>query len=445
MSLESLLTSDLLSAHGSWQERLDFVVEMMRDLSRQTDPQKMVDNYGQRMRKIIPSDAHMSLSRRELERPYFRITRSSRWEGGINPWKNKDRLPVFDGGVLSRIIYGDQPVIIDDLESELADDDPAIEYLEGFRSLVAVPLYDKGVALNMVALLKREPNAFGRERLPEHVWMSNLFGRATHSLVLSEQVKRAYEQVDSELRAVADIQRSLLPSELPQIAGLDLASHYQTSTRAGGDYYDFFELPEGKWGILIADVSGHGTPAAVIMAVTHSIAHMLVEPAFPPSRLMRFVNDHLTRRYTLGSGTFVTAFYGVYDPATRVLSYASAGHPPGRVLSCGGRMASLDGARSLPLGIDPDVAFEDTHHQLRPGDTLVLYTDGITEARNPQGEMFGEAGLDRAAVCRESAAYTLDSILADLERFRAGRTLGDDRTLLVARVLEGPDEKGRGI
>src|SRR3989440_8371945 len=162
MTLESLLTSDLLSAHGSWQERLDFVVEMMRALSRQTDPQKMVDNYGQRMRKIILPDAHMSLSRRELEPPYFRITRSSRWEGGINPWKNKDRLPVFDGGVLSRIIYADQPVIIDDLESELADDDPAIEYLAGFRSMVAVPLYDKGVALNMVVLLKREPNAFGR-------------------------------------------------------------------------------------------------------------------------------------------------------------------------------------------------------------------------------------------------------------------------------------------
>src|SRR5947207_1513638 len=186
MSLESLLTSDLLSAHGGWQERLDFVVEMMRDLSRQTDPQVMVANYGQRMRK--------------------------------------------------------------------------------------------------------------------HVWMSNLFGRATHSLVLSDQVKQAYEQVDRELRAVADIQRSLLPSELPRIAGLDLASHYQTSTRSGGDYYDFFELPEGKWGILIADVSGHGTPAAVIMAVTHSIAHMLSEPPMPPSTLMHFVNRHLTARYTNGSG-----------------------------------------------------------------------------------------------------------------------------------------------
>src|SRR5205085_8839936 len=140
-----------------------------------------------------------------------------------------------------------------------------------------------------------------------------LFGRATHSLVLADQVKRAYDRLDRELQTVADIQRSLLPTTLPAIPTLDLATDYQTSTRAGGDYYDFFPLPDGQWGILIADVSGHGTPAAVIMAITHSIAHTSTDPKTPPSRLLAFVNDRLAAGYT-ENGNFITAFYGIYDP-----------------------------------------------------------------------------------------------------------------------------------
>jgi sigma-B regulation protein RsbU (phosphoserine phosphatase) len=296
----------------------------------------------------------------------------------------------------------------------------------------------------MVILLHHDVAAYKPDRLPEHVWMSNLFGRATHSLVLSQEVRKAYDQVDKELKVVADIQRSLLPTTLPAIPTLDLASYYQTSTRAGGDYYDFFELPDGKWGVLIADVSGHGTPAAVIMAVTHSIAHMLAEPPIPPSRLMNFVNRNLTRRYTNGLGTFVTAFYGVYDPTTRTLAHASAGHPPPRILRRG-RVTPLTGEASLPLGIDAGELYTDHESRLEPGDVLILYTDGITEARNPQGDMFGEDRLDAAAVCRGSAQSTLDAILSTLDRFRGSRPLGDDSTLLVARITDGPDDCGQAI
>ena len=440
----TLFSSALLSAHGDADQRLAFVVDMMLDLSLQTDPQIMVANYGRRMREVIRSDANFSLSRRELEFPQYRITRSSRWEESVNPWKQQDRLPVFSGGVIGRIIYGDAPVVIDDLSLELSEDDPAYEYLNGYKSMVAIPLYDKGVALNMVVVMRREAGSFDRENLPEHVWMANLFGRATQTLVLKDEITKAYNRLDRELKVVADIQRSLLPTKLPAIPSLELAAHYQTSTRAGGDYYDFFELPDGKWGILIADVSGHGTPAAVIMAVTHSIAHMLTEPPMPPSTLMHFVNRHLTARYTNGSGTFVTAFYGIYDPATRTLSYASAGHPPARLLR-GGSITALDGKRSIRLGIDATEKYTDAQTQLQPGDTLILYTDGITEARNPKGEMFGEERLDQSATCKCDAPETLASILTGLAAFRSGRMLGDDMTLLVAKITENAETIGADI
>ena len=116
--------------------------------------------------------------------------------------------------------------------------------------------------------------------------MSSLFGRATHNLVLRNELKQTYDIVERELKVVADIQRSLLPQVLPKIPNLELAAYYRTSRWAGGDYYDFFPLPDGRWGILVADVSGHGTPAAVMMAICHSLAHSLPGPADPPSAML---------------------------------------------------------------------------------------------------------------------------------------------------------------
>ncbi len=274
---------DILDHRTDWTKRLAMIVDTMREMSRQTDPEAMVRAYGARMSELMPSDRRLSLSRRDLEPPRYRITRSTTWTEAINPWKEKDRLPLFTSGLLGELIYADDARIIDDLQ--VAPDDPAADYFAGMRSLMAIPMFDQGVALNMVVVMRREPAAFQRDELPEVVWMSNLFGRAAHNLVLSEEVSKAYQAIDQELKIVGDIQRSLLPVHLPAIPTLELAASYHTSERAGGDYYDFFPLPEGKWGILIADVSGHGTPAAVLMAITHSIAHVFPgQGGAPPPR-----------------------------------------------------------------------------------------------------------------------------------------------------------------
>ena len=183
------MTGILLSQpSGDWRQRLAQIVEMMREMSRQTDPQEMVRSYGERVRLLLPSDQRMSLSRRGLTAPKYRITRSATWKKSINPWKEKDLLPLFEGGLIAELIYGNEPRIIDNLD--VRQDDPAAEYLAGYRSLMAIPMFDQGAALNMVILLRREPSAFPKEELPELVWLSNLFGRATSNLVLSEELQR---------------------------------------------------------------------------------------------------------------------------------------------------------------------------------------------------------------------------------------------------------------
>jgi phosphoserine phosphatase RsbU/P len=417
-----------------WRARLALIVETMREMSRQTDPQAMVRAYGQRVAQLLPVDRRISLSRRGLTAPRFRITRSSTWNEDINPWKEKDRLPLLEGGLLAKLIYADEPWITDTLEYD--PDDPAAEYLAGQGSLMAIPMYDQGVALNMVVLMRREAAGFTHDQLPEWVWMSNLFGRAAQNLVLSEELKTAYEAVDRELKMVADIQRSLLPAELPHIPTMDLAAYYHTSARAGGDYYDFFPLPDEKWGILLADVSGHGTPAAVLMAITHSIAHTYPAPPIPPALLLNHVNHHLTTRYTAQSDTFVTAFYGIYDSKRRELNYACAGHNPPRLKPCRGTtVVSLDEVSGLPLGISAEENYGESVLKLNPGDQIVFYTDGITDANNPAGQMFGLDRLDQVlGGCRNSASNVLGLVLAAVDQFAEGRPADDDRTLIIGTI-----------
>jgi sigma-B regulation protein RsbU (phosphoserine phosphatase) len=418
-----------------WQRRLTDIMNMMRETSTHTDPQSMVAAYSRHVARMIPSDGFVALSRRDLAPPKFRITRYRGWKQQVNPWKQKDLLPLLEGGLFGELLYQGEPRIIDDLQ--LAHDDPAREYLAGQRSLMAIPQIDGGVCNNMIISTRSVPEGFDRERFPEIVWTSMLFGRSTHNLVLAEQVREAYEIVDRELQVVGDIQRALLPAELPEIPTMKLAAHYQTSQRAGGDYYDFFPLPDGRWGILIADVSGHGTPAAVMMAVTHSIAHMYPGTSSAPSDMLNFVGRHLARRYTQNVESFVTAFYAIYDPQTRELSYSSAGHNPPRLKRCGaGTITALDGAADYPLGILADVDYQDETVLLESGDQLVFYTDGIIDSADTTGQLFGLERLDAVVEqCRNEPSEIVESLLTAVDAFTGGEAASDDRTVVAARVL----------
>lgn len=423
-----------------WQEELDIIDRTMKAISGITDPDELVDVYWDGIGELIPVGDYVALSRRNVEPPHYLVTRSSRFTEHFNPWTQRDRLPRLAGGVLGEIIYAGRPVIIDDLPSRLAAADPGRFYLEGFQSLVALPQYDGGESLNVTAMLMPKGMEMDRAMIPLLHWQSGLFGRGTQNLVLRNQLGTALAALDCELQVVGEIQRSLLPERLPAIPGFELAAYYRTSARAGGDYYDFFPLPRGCWGVFIADVSGHGTPAAVLMAITHAIAHAQPGTHTPPGALLDYLNRRLTRSYTRG-GTFVTAFYAVLDPAERTLTYSSAGHNPPRLLRADGVIA-LDQAASLPLGIVEDQAFTQARVPLEHGDELLLYTDGITEAMAPvpRGQpprLFGVEALDRILLDRATRGpeARIAGIRAAVEAFTANAPPLDDQTLIGLRCV----------
>lgn len=440
----------MLRHRRPWQEELEIIDRTMKAISSVTDPEELVSTYWDNIGELLPIHDYVALSRRGIAPPNFLITRSSRFAEEINPWKERDRLPILSGGLLGEIAYAERPMIIDDLPSRLRQDDPAHFYLQGFSKLISFPQYDGGKALNTTIMLLSPGEDIDSSVIPMLHWQSGLFGRGTQNLVLRNQLADALAIVDRELRIVGAIQRTLLPQDLPALPGYSIGTDYVTSARAGGDYYDFFPLAGGSWGVFIADVSGHGTPAAVLMAITHALAHAQPGTHTPPSTLLEYLNERLAGHYTR-DGTFVTAFYSVLDPDAGTLTYSAAGHNPPRLVR-EGRVISLDQAGMLPLGIIDGQKYRQATVTLQRGDLLLLYTDGITEAmapitppepRNtladaPQGRthaMFGLEGLDR--VLLESGDDEPTRIIARIRAAVADFTRSapptDDQTLIAIR------------
>jgi phosphoserine phosphatase RsbU/P len=423
-----------------WQDELDIIDRTMRAISGIADPNELVRTYWQGIGELVAIDDYVSISRRGLQSPEFLVTRSSRFTEQFNPWTQRDRLPRFSGGLLAEIAYANRPVMMDNLPARLAPDEPARYYLEGFESLLALPNYDQGEGLNVTVSLFPKGIELDHAMVPMLHWQSGLFGRGTQNLVLRNELGKALTALDRELQVVGEIQQSLLPARLPTIAGVDLAAYYQTSARAGGDYYDFFPLENGRWGIFIADVSGHGTPAAVLMAITHAIAHAQPGTHTPPLELLRYLNQQLVRCYTRG-GTFVTAFYAVLDPSKRTLCYARAGHNPPRLVRRD-QVISLDEVGSMPLGIFDDEEFMQATVQLRKDDLLLLYTDGITEAspphdKNAERDLFGLERLDKVLLeCGNiTSAQSLERVRCAVGEFTKEAPQEDDQTLIAARCV----------
>jgi sigma-B regulation protein RsbU (phosphoserine phosphatase) len=289
----------------------------------------------------------------------------------------------------------------------------------------------------MVVRMSPEPDGFDRVSLASSLLTANLFGRATNNLLAAKRLREAHAQIDHELKRVAQLQRLLLPREFPRIPGVDVAASYSTAARAGGDYYDFFDLGDGRWGLWISDVSGHGALAAVVMAMLRTLLHSRCRCDASPGEVMAEINEHLSRESQRLPGLFVTAFYGIFDPRDGSLGYASAGHNPPLVVGRGSTVRQLDQSQSVPLAVLADADFETGVDRVAPGDTILLYTDGITEAMNTAGEMYG---LDRLLSCvREdvpNAQHIVDCVTYKLMGFTGELPQSDDRTLVAMRIRD---------
>ena len=235
-----------------------------------------------------------------------------------------------------------------------------------------------------------------------------------------------------ELDIASDIQKSLLPETCPAIPGFDVFARSNPAREVGSDFYDFIPFPDGRWGIIIADVSGKGVPAALLMALSRSLLRAYSEEKLSALYAMTMTNRFLAR--DTRSGMFVTCFYGILDPATSTLTYVNAGHNP-PILHNTAHGIRLLRASGTPLGVLEETEIHEEICSLDKGDLLLMYTDGITEAVNAFDEQFGPDRLEQIA--KNSARLTAEEILRRIETaantFSAGQDQFDDMTTVVLK------------
>lgn len=342
-------------------------------------------------------------------------------------------LPLHTGGFLGEMAQGAEPKLV--MELDVSKDDLLAGIVGDLNSCMVLPIFNEGRVQEWTFGFSHRKDGFSARDVVQAQLTANLLGVANRNLDAVHTIKKLNLQLRDQLDQIARVQQSLLPARIPDIPGLEIATSYLTSNESGGDYYDFFRLPGERWGILIADVSGHGAAAATVMAMLHAILHCypVDDTDFNPAEVLKYANTRLLESGL--EGNFVTAFFGVFDTTTGTLVYSNAGHnPPRRKDGLSGEIYAVDGAATLPLGIlEPYDSTTETL-QLGTNDTLILYTDGITEAFSPQGEMFGTHRLDDAlTACSGAPDCIVDSIHTGLFKHRGSATRDDDQTIVAVR------------
>jgi len=247
-----------------------------------------------------------------------------------------------------------------------------------------------------------------------------------------EQEIAERERVEQELQVARSIQLASLPKEVPQLEGWQISPYYQPAREVGGDFFDFHLLSGGRLGLVVGDATGKGVPAALVMSTTCGMLQAVSEAldSISPGEVLERVNETLLSR--IPQNMFVTCFYGILDPKSATFTYANAGHDL-PYLWHGGAAEELR-ARGMPLGLMPGMSYEEKEMMLEPTDSALLYTDGLVEAHDPQGEMFGFPRL-RALVAEYGEERSLgEALLEELYSFVGeGWEQEDDITLLTLR------------
>src|ERR687898_2165652 len=239
------------------------------------------------------------------------------------------------------------------------------------------------------------------------------------------------ERIEQELRVARLIQHTLLPKSLPELEGHQMAVYYQPAREVGGDFYDFLRLPDGRLGLIVGDVSGKGVPAAIVMAITRTMLRAAYHLG-SPGEMLKQVNDNLFP--DIPPNMFVTCLAALLDSRTGRLQYANAGHDLPYVRHSAG--VSELRATGMPLGLMPDMSYEEKEITLQPGESILLYSDGLVEAHSPQREMFGFPRMQRHVGAHPEGAALIDSLLAELEQFTGEEwEQEDDITLLTLQRL----------
>ncbi len=415
------LTGGAEEPSTQWTDTIKLLIRAGRELVAQKPPAQLYDDILQLSLEAVGASRGVLLT---VEEGNWCI-RASRG----------DQFHISTA-VRDRVINARRSLLIRDVrfDSELRQRHSIV--MQKVHSLMAVPLQTDDNVLGLIYV--DTPHAW-RNFTPEDLNLLTVMANIAamrierERLTATEQAKRL---IDAQLRQAAEVQRQFLPAQAPAVPGLDLAGYNRPCECVGGDYYDYITYPDGKVLVALGDVAGKGMPAALLMVNLQARLQLLAERPVAPAFLATLLNRAMTR--ICPDNRFITLFLGELDPATGELAYCNGGHNSPLLVRAGGEVEYLESGGPV-LGILSELRYEPQAVTLEPGDTLVIFSDGISEAESPQGEMFGEQRL--LEIVRRhrhrSAQDILREISQELDSFIAGAEPADDITLVVARRLSG--------
>lgn len=310
-------------------------------------------------------------------------------------------------------------------------DSPALAELKEAGVKLAVPLVSQGELIGVLHLgprLSEQDYSSDDRKLLDNLAAQAAPALRVGQLVREQEAEAATRQrFEQELEVARLIQQNFLPRELPDLPGWQIAAYYRPAREVGGDFYDVIPLPDGRVGFVVGDVTDKGVPAALVMSATRSVLRASAQRLIEPGEVLERVNEHLCP--DMPEKMFVTCLYGVLNPATGHLRFANAGHDLPYVKTANGVIELR--ARGMPLGLMPGMPYEEKEATLQPGDGVLLHSDGVVEAHDPERDMFGFPRLKETMADAPAGQELIDRVLSDLEAWTGPDAEQEDDITMV--------------
>lgn len=406
----------------------ELLYEVAQQLSSILDRDALLDNIAEQLKRVIAYEILAIYLVDSLSGDLIlKVTRGFSAES----IRRLSRVPT-GRGLLGRAIREKRSFIIDDTSKEPDYIPKESDGGHPLHTLMNVPLLVKDRAVGVLSLEAAEQTVFTTEGQKLMDTLASEIAVALENARLYEEISTRERKLENDLQLAREVQLSMLPDEPPRLPGFEIGTAYLPADNVGGDYYDFVRLGSLRTGILIADVCGKGVGAAMTMAASRAAVRSAAETEESPGAVLRVANRRLSR--DVRRNAYVTLCYGVLDPARGTFTYTSAGHYPPLCVRESGEITYLNAGGTI-LGMFEGAAYQEETFELRPGDLICFYTDGIVDAFNVRDELYGEARLERLLLsnhrlpAQEIARLAVESV----QEHARGREQHDDMTIIVLK------------
>jgi sigma-B regulation protein RsbU (phosphoserine phosphatase) len=416
-------------------DKLRLLLDITKKISRSLDLQEVLNLVMDTLDSVIPYDAAGIFVLQcvdpqlvpEGEEP---CTFKAEAVRGYDIDELSDLHLKLGEGFIGSVAVSGAPIMSHDVRN-----DPVyINARDRTRSEMVAPIISNDEVIGVFDLESDDLNAYSNDDLEVLMLLASQVAIIIEKVMLHEQLIEK-KRLEGQLEVARQVQLALLPPRDPEVAGYDISAYNFPTEEVSGDYYDWVRIYEDEIGIVIADVSGKGVPAAILMAFLRASLRAATLIGYAPNVSLARVNYLLWE--SIERNQFVTAFHAILDASNKTLSYSNAGHNPPLLMKANGETRFIEYGEQ-PLGMFPETRYHQYHLLLEPGDVLVLYTDGATEAESPEGEEFGRDRLARAV--KESYQQTAREMIASLEmavlEWTANAGANDDVTFFVIKALK---------